>query len=69
MEEISGINFRTFAQSQQHLVCRIQLSFSDALDLCKRTKEGSVENIDFRDWFFDKLKDEFEREIKNARPT
>ena len=53
--EIPGLSIRTIKQSGTHLLCKIQLTKSDAAELCSRTKSGLFKNKEFHDWFINTI--------------
>lgn len=61
LNTIPGITVRAFPLSEAIIKCNITLSFSDAKDLCLKTKSGLPKNKKLRDLFFDVLSEELQR--------
>lgn len=66
VDDIPGIAFRTFSKDKTQIVCKLNITKGDALDLCRRDDEGNVVNTELRDWLFDKLKIELEECIERS---
>jgi len=58
--EIPGLSVRAIKQSGTHVLCKIQLTKSDAAELCDRTKSGLFKNKEFHDWFVNTIVTELE---------
>lgn len=63
-QKIPGIEFSSYPLNEALLQCKFRMTFSDAIELCKRTKSGLIKNKDLRDWFFDKVTEEIENSVK-----
>lgn len=61
---IPGISIRAFGLSEAHIKCNITISYSDAKNLCSRTKSGLIKNKELRDLLFDILTTQLEEVIK-----
>ena len=55
IKTIPGIKVDCLKYSEAQLMCRILLSPSDALELCKQTKSGLILNKDLRDYLFEQI--------------
>jgi len=54
-QEISGLSITCYKQSGAHIMCKILLTPSDAIELCKRTKSGLFKNKEFHEIFVNML--------------
>ena len=52
---IPGMSVTCYKQSGAHIMCKIVLSPSDAIELCKRTKSGLFKNKEFHEMFINML--------------
>jgi len=55
LKEIRGISIRAYGISEALINCKISLSYSDAKNLCAKTKSGLIKNKQLRDLFFEIL--------------
>lgn len=63
-KKIPGIEFSSYPLNEALFQCKFRMTFSDAIELCKRTKSGLIKNKELRDWFFDKITEEIENSVK-----
>jgi hypothetical protein len=63
-EDIPGIQARAYPLNEALLQCNIRLSYSDAIDMCRKSISGLILNKNLRDELFDRILNEFERVIK-----
>ena len=61
--DISGIKITAYKVNEALINCKISLSFSDAMDLCKKTESGLYIKQDFHDWFIAKLTEKLQEAI------
>ena len=53
--EIRGLGVTCFKQSETNILCKITLTPSDAIEICKRTKSGLFKNREFHDRFINMI--------------
>jgi len=54
-KEIRGLNVTCFKQSGVNIMCKINITPSDADELCERTKSGLFKNKEFHDRFINMI--------------
>ena len=54
-KEINGLSVTCYKQNGAHIMCKVLLSPSDAIELCKRTKSGLFKNKEFHDIFMNMI--------------
>lgn len=64
VKDIPGVPIRVFPLSEARLRGIFTLTFSDAIELCKKTSLDLPANPEFRNLFLDKLCEHFEKEIE-----
>ncbi len=64
---IKGLNVTAFKQSGSHILCKILLTPSDAMELCNRTKSGLFKNKEFHDRFVNMVITELDKLITEER--
>ncbi len=57
-DDVPGIGIRAFPLNEVQVKCMFTLTFSDAIDLFRKTSVGLPANPDFREWFMNKLEHE-----------
>lgn len=60
-KDIPGINIRAFRKNDAEIVCRLNIMFSDAMNLATR------ENKELEEWFLSKLVSKFQEVINERR--
>ena len=64
---IKGLNVSAFKQSSSHILCKVLLTPSDAMELCNRTKSGLFKNKEFHDRFINMIVTELDKLIIEER--
>jgi hypothetical protein len=67
MKNIPGIEISSYPLNETFLQCKFKMTFSDAIELCKRTKSGLLKNKDLKDWFFDRITEELTKSIQKKK--
>lgn len=73
-KELKGLGVTCFTQGNANILCKITLTPSDAMELCKRTKSGLFKNKEFHDRFInmivtrlDKLNEQEREKLNGAK--
>jgi hypothetical protein len=54
-KNIRGLGVTAFKQSESHIMCKITLTRTDAIELCNRTKSGLFKNKEFHERFINMI--------------
>lgn len=65
--EVRGLSVTCFKQSSAHILCKVLLTPSDAMDLCNRTKSGLFKNKEFHDRFINMIVTRLDDVIKQEK--
>ena len=66
-KKIPGIPIRVFSLGDALLKCQFTMTYSDALDLCKKTTVGLPANRELRDRIMDNICEEMESVIQERQ--
>lgn len=64
---IKGLHVSAFRQSGSHVLCKILLTPSDAIELCNRTKSGLFKNKEFHDRVINMIVTELDKLILDEK--
>ena len=62
--ELKGLGVTCFKQNEANILCKINITPSDALALCDRTKSGLFKNKEFHDRFINMIVTRLDELIK-----
>lgn len=67
MSTIPGISIRSYALNEHKLCCKLEISYSDAIDLTNETISGLPMNRDLQEIFISDLNETLRQSIKDMR--
>ena len=65
--EIPGLGITCYKQNGSHIMCKILLTPSDAIELCSRTKSGLFKNKKMHEWFINTIITRLDELIKQKQ--